>query len=248
MRKKKYLSIIIISVAVIILAIAIAFFARNSEKITAAQNTTTAKTTATATVPAVTEKAADPNDDLLILVNHNYPIPDNYKPNLVQTEWLGQKIDKRAAKPLKQLVAACRKAGYKPLPCSGYRSKSEQSQILNDKIRENQNLGYSKADAAKEARKWITEPGKSEHHTGLAMDIIDLDYQILDEKQAKTGTQKWLMANCWKYGFILRYPADKKDITHIDSESWHYRYVGKEHAKKMHDLGLCLEEYVGKAG
>ena len=112
-------------------------------------------------------------------------------------------------------------------------------------IRFTYHSGNLSTDIEEKAKKWIAEPGTSEHHTGLAMDIIDLDYQILDEKQAQTDTQQWLMEHCWEYGFILRYPEEKKEITHIDSESWHYRYVGKEHAKKMHDAGLCLEEYVG---
>ena len=78
------------------------------------------------------------------------------------------------------------------------------------------------------------------------MDIIDLDYQILDEKQERTDTQQWLMKHCTEYGFIIRYPTDKKNITHINYEPWHYRYVGKENAKKIAESGLCLEEYLEK--
>lgn len=239
MRKEKYINILVIAFVVVIISTIFAFVLTPNKKSKSAQIKPTVTTTAQTT-------KIDPNDDLLILVNYNNPIPDDYKPNLVKTAYLEQKIDKRAAKPLEEMVKACRKAGYDPLPCSGYRSKEEQVEILNDKIQEYKNIGFSEADAEKEARKWITEPGKSEHHTGLAMDIIDLDYQILDEKQEKTATQQWLMKHCWEYGFILRYPSDKKDITHIDSESWHYRYVGKEHAKRMHDTGLCLEEYIEK--
>ena len=161
----------------------------------------------------------------------------------METEYR-QIIDKRAAKPLEEMLAACRAAGYQPVPCSGYRSEQEQAQLLKDKTREYRNLGYSETDAEKTAALWVSAPGTSEHHTGLAMDIIDLHYQILDEKQNETATQQWLMKHCHEYGFIVRYPADKKDITHIQFESWHYRYVGKENAKKIHDSGLCLEEYL----
>ena len=147
-------------------------------------------------------------------------------------------------KSLRQPIAPCRAAGYQPVPCSGYRSPEEQEKIFDDKLREYRYLGYSEEDAEKETEKWIQLPGTSEHHTGLAMDIIDLDYQILDEAQNKTATQQWLMKHCYEYGFIVRYPDDKKDITHIQFESWHYRYVGKENAKKIHDSGLCLEEYL----
>lgn len=242
MKKDKALnifSVIVVFLVVLTIIMAVCVMVGSRKTQTAQQPSTTITTTQE-------QVKVDPNDDLLILVNYNHPIPDEYKPDLVQTQYFNQKIDKRAAKPLKQMVEACRKAGHESLPCSGYRSKEEQVQILEEKVQEYQNIGYSREDAEKEARKWITEPGESEHHTGLAMDIIDLDYQILDEKQKDTATQQWLMEHCWEYGFILRYPADKKDITHIDSESWHYRYVGKEHAKRMHDTGLCLEEYVEK--
>ena len=155
-------------------------------------------------------------------------------------------MDKRAAGALNKMLEDCRAAGYKPLACSDYRSVEEQQQIWDDKVQECLNIGYSQSEAEKETARWIAVPGTSEHHTGLAIDIIDLDYQILDEKQEKTPTQQWLMKHCTEYGFIIRYPSDKKDITHIDFESWHYRYVGVEHAKKIADAGMCLEEYVGK--
>ena len=241
MRKEKFLNIFSVALIALIILTIITLICVAIPKKSAVPQQQSAPVTTTQK-----EVRIDPNDDLLILVNYNNPIPDDYKPDLVQTQYFNQKIDKRAAQPLKQMVEDCLKAGHESLPCSGYRSKEEQVQILEEKVQEYQNIGYSRADAEKEARKWITEPGKSEHHTGLAMDIIDMDYQILDEKQEKTATQQWLMKHCWEYGFILRYPADKKDITHIDSESWHYRYVGKEHAKRMHDSGLCLEDYVEK--
>ena len=87
-------------------------------------------------------------------------------------------------------------------------------------------------------------PGTSEHEIGLAVDIVDVKYQLLEENQEKTETQKWLMKNCWKYGFILRYPKDKQEITGVIYEPWHYRFVGKENAKMIMKNNLCLEEYL----
>ena len=95
-----------------------------------------------------------------------------------------------------------------------------------------------------EAEKWVAVPGTSEHQTGLALDIISLYYQVLDKNQENTAEQKWLMENSYKYGFILRYPSDKSEITGINYEPWHYRYVGKEAAKEIYEMGLCLEEYL----
>ena len=77
------------------------------------------------------------------------------------------------------------------------------------------------------------------------MDIVAKSYQHLDHDQANTNEQKWLMAHCQEYGFILRYPENKQDITHIGYEPWHYRYVGKEAAKEIMASGMCLEEYLG---
>lgn len=236
MKNTKYPLILGIVVAILLVATVSAFVIKKSASKQVSE--TTVSTTHETTNP-------DPNENLLIVVNYNTPIPDNYKPDLTDTEF-DQKIDKRAAKALDEMMADCRAAGCNPLPCSGYRSVEEQVKILEEKVKEYQNIGYSRKDAEKEARVWITEPGTSEHHTGLAMDIIDIDYQILDEKQEKTDTQQWLMKHCWDYGYILRYPNNKKDITHIGYESWHYRYVGKENAKKIRDSGLCLEEYVAK--
>ena len=80
----------------------------------------------------------------------------------------------------------------------------------------------------------------------LSVDIVAERYPVLDEQQENTPEQKWLMENAYRYGFILRYPADKCHLTGIGYEPWHYRYVGKEAAKQMYDAGLCLEEYLGE--
>ena len=89
-------------------------------------------------------------------------------------------------------------------------------------------------------------PGTSEHNLGLAADIVAKDYQLLDDKQAETPEAVWLEENCWRYGFILRYPTDKTGETGIIFEPWHYRYVGKEAAREIMEQGICLEEYLGE--
>ena len=90
----------------------------------------------------------------------------------------------------------------------------------------------------------IAFPGTSEHHLGLALDIVDMTNQILSEEQEDTKVQKWLLENSWKYGFILRYPNNKSEVTGIIYEPWYYRYVGIKAAKEIHNLGICLEEYL----
>ena len=103
-------------------------------------------------------------------------------------------------------------------------------------------LSYDEAYAA--AATVVAIPGTSEHNLGLAVDICALDYQILDDAQADTPEQQWLMEHCWEYGFILRYPAEKQDITGIIYEPWHYRYVGRDHAQAIRQSGQCLEEFL----
>ena len=127
---------------------------------------------------------------------------------------------------------------------SSYRSTSKQKKLFNDKIKEYKNKGYSDEEAYKEASYWVLIPGTSEHETGLSVDIVSIDNQVLDENQEKTKEQKWLMENSYKYGFILRYPTNKKDITGVNYEPWHYRYVGKENALQIKKLNVCLEEYI----
>ena len=179
----------------------------------------------------------------LILVNKDNPISENYSVNLTQLI-NGQAVDERCYADLQQMMDDCRAEGLEPVICSSYRTNEKQTELFNRQIKKWKNLGYSDNDARIEAGKLVAVPGTSEHQLGLALDIVDISYQILDEEQENTAVQKWLMQNSWKYGFILRYPTDKRDITGISYEPWHYRYVGKKAAKEIYDLGLCLEEYL----
>jgi D-alanyl-D-alanine carboxypeptidase len=91
-------------------------------------------------------------------------------------------------------------------------------------------------------------PGYSEHHTGLAVDIVTPSYQVLNAGFAQTDAAVWMAQNAHRYGFIIRYPADKVDVTGIGYEPWHVRYVGIANAKAIFEQGLCLEEYLEKTG
>ena len=90
----------------------------------------------------------------------------------------------------------------------------------------------------------VAVPGTSEHQTGLAADIMDEVYPYLNDWQEHTEAQKWLMEHCTEYGFILRYPENKQDITKVIYEPWHFRYVGKEVAEYITENDLCLEEFL----
>ena len=128
--------------------------------------------------------------------------------------------------------------------CSAYRTQEYQENLYNKKVKNLVSGGMSQEDAEKEAGTVVAIPGTSEHQLGLALDIIDYNNYTLDKSQEKTPTQQWLMANSWEYGWILRFPNGKTELTGIIYEPWHYRYVGKELAAELHELDMCLEEYL----
>ena len=142
------------------------------------------------------------------------------------------------------MLQAAKSEGLNPLICSSYRTNEKQEQLYQNKVSEYLSQGYSKVEASDKAAFWVARPGTSEHQLGLAVDIVSTKNQRLDRSQENTVEQQWLIQNSWKYGFVLRYPTNKNSITGVGYEPWHYRYVGKEHAKKINELGVCLEEYV----
>lgn len=179
----------------------------------------------------------------LILVNQDNKIPEDYKTNLKEIE-NNYEVDERIVKSLENMLNAARKEGLKPIICSAYRTRKYQTDLYNKKVKEYKRKGYNQKMAEEKASTWVAIPSTGEHETGLSVDIVSQDYQILDEKQEKTKEQKWLIENCYKYGFILRYPTEKREITKINYEPWHYRYVGIENAKFIKEKDMCLEEYI----
>ena len=182
-------------------------------------------------------------DELLTLVNFENTIPKDWKVDLVQLN-NGQSVDRRIYDDLIAMLQAAKSEGLNPLICSSYRTNEKQEQLYQNKVSEYLSQGYSKVEASDKAAFWVARPGTSEHQLGLAVDIVSTKNQRLDRSQENTVEQQWLIQNSWKYGFVLRYPTNKNSITGVGYEPWHYRYVGKEHAKKINELGVCLEEYV----
>ena len=185
----------------------------------------------------------------IILVNPWNPVPEDYVLDLVKlssayaTE--GNKIQSEMESALKEMMNACNNACPAVCVVSGYRSIEAQTRNFNNRVQSFIDQGYSQEQAYQKTAERIAVPGTSEHHLGLAVDIIDTREWSLEQSQEDLPAQQWLMKNCWKYGFILRYPDDKIDITGIIYEPWHYRYVGKEVAQEIHELGdITLEEYI----
>lgn len=187
----------------------------------------------------------DPEAWNLILVNPWNPLPENY--SFTKKELSnGHAVDERCYPDLQAMMDACRAAGNSPVICSSYRSYEKQQSLYQNKVNRLAAQGYSQEKAREEAAKAVALPGTSEHQLGLAVDIVDIANQNLDSSQEDTAVQQWLMEHSWEYGFILRYPNDKSDITGIIYEPWHYRYVGEEAAGEIMRQGLCLEEYLGE--
>lgn len=179
----------------------------------------------------------------LLLVNPWNELPEGFSVELRELGD-GEAVDERAYPDLQAMLDDARAEGLSPIVCSSYRTREKQQELFTRRVGRLTAAGYSEQEAVTEAGKWVAVPGTSEHQTGLALDIISSSYQVLDRDQENTAEQRWLMENSYKYGFILRYPSDKSEITGINYEPWHYRYVGKEAAKEIYEKGLCLEEYL----
>ena len=170
----------------------------------------------------------------VVLVNEHNPVPDYYTVTLKPVEtW--NRVSTECYAPLVRMLADCRREGYTLTFNSAYRSIEEQQKILDKRTNEAIDDGMSKEEAYAKARQTVALPGTSEHHLGLAVDLVGEEALV------------WLREHCWEYGFIVRYQADKADITGIIDEPWHFRYVGTTVAMEMKDSGLCLEEYLGAA-
>lgn len=200
-----------------------------------------------ATSISATPKSAEINklDWKLTLVNNENPIKTTKE---IKTVKVGnnQYVDERIETQLKKMLADAKAAGVKPLICSSYRTEEKQKSLFDNKVKKNKNSGMDDDEAVQEAAGWVAYPGTSEHQLGLAVDIVDLDHQSLDSSQEKTAATKWLMENCQNYGFILRYPTEKSEITGVNYEPWHYRYVGEDVAKEIMKREICLEEYLSQ--
>ena len=174
----------------------------------------------------VKKSEVDGNDGItyingILVVNKTYSLPADYDPG-VQTE---------ALDALNKMFAAAKKDGISLWICSGYRSYDYQKKVYES---------WVKLDGKEKADTYSARPGHSEHQTGLAFDINSVDDSFADTPEAH-----WIAENSYKYGFIIRYPDGKQDITGYTYEPWHVRYLGIDIAADVYNSGLTLEEYLG---
>lgn len=192
-------------------------------------------------------------DAYLILVNRETTIDAEYVPgNLVEITNVRQdgrteRMVETAEKALQALYIEMRAAGYTDVSVtSGYRSYEKQEYLYNLYTENEMKAGISRAEAQKIVDTYSAQAGTSEHQTGLCCDMHNLG--SASQKFAQEEAYTWLIENCYKFGFILRFPEGKEDITGYSFEPWHYRFVGRYHASEMHRLDMCLEEYVEYLG
>ena len=182
----------------------------------------------------------DPSDWRLILVNRWNPIPDGYVDSITlrSTPW-GEDVDARIYDDLMAMMQAMSDDGISAYIDSGFRTNAIQQFLFQRKVNEYIGYGYSYSSAEAMAEKWVARPGTSEHELGMAVDIS------MYASNADT-VHSWLAENAWQYGFIYRYPDGSTDITGVNTEPWHYRYVGQEYAEMIYNSGLTLEEFLAQ--
>lgn len=190
-------------------------------------------------VNAIVKPEPKIDDWRITLVNYKNKLPDDYKFELVDIDEY-RKFDSRAIYELNLMLNDIRLDGITNMWVqSSYRSLESQKYIFEDSVEKYIKKGMTREKAEFETMKTINIPGNSEHNLGLAVDFNSVS-QSFDTLKCF----KWLTKNAENYGFILRYPKDKVDITKVDYEPWHWRYIGVEHAKKINKLKFCLEEYI----
>lgn len=185
------------------------------------------------------------NNQYFILINKDNKLSEDYVPkNLKKSEARfldyvqDNNLENATADATKEMFEAAKQEGILLIGISGYRSYSVQKGLYDTRVQKN---------GEQKTRTYTAEPGASEHQSGLAIDILCDKYQTLDEGFENTDAFRWLMENCYKYGFILRYLRGKEDITGYSYEPWHFRYIGnKEVAKDIMNRGLAFEEYINE--
>lgn len=250
--KKKFIrgiSIIVIGIAIIIFSIVMiikGIIYLLTKKIETEQEQLTTSTiensveTFAETTPDVTYANQEIlNEWNLKLVNKDNAVDKSYVPELEEIDD-GIMFDKRAINYLNNMINAMYKDGIKNVwVASAYRSYEKQEELFNNKVKYYKEKGNNQEEAEKLAQTIVQRPEMSEHNLALAVDFNKVNNEFEDTKAFE-----WLKENGQDYGFILRYPKDKQEITGITYESWHWRYVGEEHAKIMNEKGYCLEEYI----
>ncbi len=180
------------------------------------------------------------DDYYKIVINKNYQLPKDFKPAELEVMYKSNyKLEKTACEHLTVLLKDMEKEGLSVYPASGFRTELFNRKVFT--FKETYGNQKSESEIIDLAASIVAIPGSSEHQTGLAVDLTKSG--SLEQSFGDTKEGIWLAENCHKYGFIIRYPKDKEDVTTITYEPWHLRYVGISLAEEIKNSGKCLEEY-----
>lgn len=183
------------------------------------------------------------NRELLVLVNKECELPISYEAGLRSIcEGRLQAAD-ILYEDLCAMLKAGREAGFQYWIASAYRDRAYQQGLVEEDVEKYMAMGYTYEEALQKTCEYTMPAGQSEHETGLALDILCSTNTMMDESQGYEPGNRWLVKHCHEYGFILRYPADREDVTGIRYEPWHFRYVGREAAAYLTKKGWTLEEF-----
>lgn len=197
----------------------------------------------TMSTTAFAQTPKDTDSGLLMLVNAEYRIPDGFDPDKVMFEDTYYLMREEAAENIEIMLDDMEnELGEAPMVVSTYRTYQKQVDLFNTDYNGKLAQGLSPEEAMKQTRRYVALPGASEHHTALAIDLSNDG--TLEEDFIDTEAGKWIKKNCYKYGFVVRYPKAKEEITGIGYEPWHIRYVGRPHSDIMYENNWCLEEYI----
>ena len=241
----------LVSAAAITVGIVLAVHGSGEKEAAAAAAAETAAPEPTAQQPELTPiptteplqlPAADLDSWELRLVRYDQQLTADYVPELMSVD-NDQLFDARAGMHLQKMLADARAAGYTTFICSGYRSYDTQYFLYWQHVDEYIASGMTQEEAEAATRVAVNYPGASEHQLGLAADVLEYQGQDMEPYIGGSGLMLWLEEHCADYGFIVRYPEDKTEITGIEYEPWHLRFVGTC-AHFIMDNGLCLEEFL----
>lgn len=253
LQKKKKLEKITLATILLVVVIGIIWVARmgrTTEKATSQSTISSTTTSQTETAEQKFLKNVDLQSWEILLVGPDHKLTTSIDEATTLATVGAFQMNKNIVPAFEELEAAAQAAGYPLVIVSAYRSVAYQEKILNAAIQQKMASGMTYDEALADAKQTMTEPGYSEHHTGLALDVVDQSWytnyspELLHSNFGQTDGGKWLAANVAQYGFIIRYPEGKMAITKIDYEPWHIRYVGKENAEYMVKNNLTLEEFV----
>lgn len=249
--RKIWIAVLVVLIAAVLIAVALLWGGRfgkreqpESQPVSSQAASASAEPTAEPSPTPVPGPAVTAEDWFAVLNGPGNPLPEGFDPQTDAIDGAGYYLDSRAVEDFFAMQQAAQEAGLQLKIISGFRSTTRQQQLYEQEVQALLNQGLDQAAAEQQAQQVEQKAYESDHNTGLAVDLVP---QYSQTKNAETIVQtpeyQWLSEHAAEYGFVLRYPEDKQEITGVEFKPWHWRYVGKELASFLTEQNLTLEEY-----